>query len=122
MCVWGGGGRPPAMTSCGLKEAGFEKVAAFLHEGDEGSGKSANEEEREGKQEQSCVCVVRFKPRNVTKRMCVCAQASLSIQATSGKMLKDFQKALEGNETIASIRARVEEFAASFPMPGFDLP
>lgn len=43
------------------------------------------------------------------------------VQASSGKMLKDFVKALEGHPKIASIRARVEEFASSFPMPGFHM-
>jgi len=73
----------PAMTSRGLKESDFEKVADFLHE---------------------------------------CAQVCLEVQAGSGKMLKDFTKALEGHAKIADIRSRVEAFAASFPMPGFDLP
>lgn len=43
------------------------------------------------------------------------------VQASSGKMLKDFNAALQRHPKIADIRARVEEFAAGFPMPGFKL-
>jgi glycine hydroxymethyltransferase len=43
------------------------------------------------------------------------------VQAGSGKLLKDFIVALEGNAKLADIRARVEAFAAAFPMPGFDV-
>ncbi|KAJ9521506.1 hypothetical protein QJQ45_008796 [Haematococcus lacustris] len=49
-------------------------------------------------------------------------QVCLALQKTSGKLLKDFQKALEDNAEIAAIRERVEAFAAAFPMPGFTLP
>ena len=49
-------------------------------------------------------------------------QVCLEVQATSGRMLKDFTNALQGNPKLADIRARVEAFSASFPMPGFDVP
>ena len=39
--------------------------------------------------------------------------------ATGAKLIKDFAAALQGDERVAAIRARVEAFAASFPMPGF---
>eukprot|EP00798_Chlamydomonas_sp_ICE-L_P015883 gene15883-22011_t len=42
-----------------------------------------------------------------------------SIQAQSGKMLKDFVVALEKDERISGIKARVEEWAGAFAMPGF---
>ena len=45
---------------------------------------------------------------------------ALSIQSNSGKMLKDFVLAMENNPKIADLKARVESFARSFPMPGFD--
>lgn len=48
------------------------------------------------------------------------AQECLVVQASSGKLLKDFVKALQGNAKIADIRSRVEAFASTFPMPGFD--
>ena len=47
-------------------------------------------------------------------------EVSLKIQETSGKKLKDFVVALEGNEELKAIRERVNKFATSFPMPGFD--
>ncbi|KAF5834402.1 serine hydroxymethyltransferase-domain-containing protein [Dunaliella salina] len=73
----------PAMTSRGLKEEDFMKIADILHE---------------------------------------IVQVCLEVQATSGKMLKDFTKALEGNEKVADIRSRVEAFAEAFAMPGFEVP
>ena len=45
---------------------------------------------------------------------------ALSIQASSGKMLKDFVAALENEPKIAELKGRIEAFARSFPMPGFD--
>lgn len=41
------------------------------------------------------------------------------IQARSGKLLKDFVVALDGDAKVADLRARVEAFSAKFPMPGF---
>ena len=46
----------------------------------------------------------------------VCAE----VQASSGPKLKDFVAALEGSSKVADIKQRVEAFAGSFPMPGFD--
>jgi len=46
---------------------------------------------------------------------------AIEVQEQSGKLFKDFQKALPGNETIASLRDEVEAFASAFPMPGFDV-
>jgi glycine hydroxymethyltransferase len=48
-------------------------------------------------------------------------QVCKEVQASSGKLLKDFLKALEGNEKLADIKARVEAFSSAFPMPGFDV-
>lgn len=50
------------------------------------------------------------------------AQVCLEVQAGSGRMLKDFTAALEGNARVAGLRARVEAFAEAFPMPGFGVP
>jgi glycine hydroxymethyltransferase len=47
-----------------------------------------------------------------------CFTLALKIQETSGKMLKDFVKALDGNEEIAAITKDVHDFCAQFPMPG----
>jgi len=47
-------------------------------------------------------------------------QVALAIQAKSGPKLKDFVAMLEDNKDLQSIRKRVNEFATSFPMPGFD--
>ena len=41
------------------------------------------------------------------------------VQASTGKMLKAFNAALESDKRIPALRTRVEAFAASFPMPGF---
>ncbi|TPX32267.1 glycine hydroxymethyltransferase [Synchytrium microbalum] len=48
------------------------------------------------------------------------AVVALRIQSTSGKMLKDFAIALETDVEVKALRADVEKFAQSFPMPGFD--
>ena len=48
------------------------------------------------------------------------AQIALEVQKTSGKLIKDFVVALEGNEQAKQLRREVEAFARSFPMPGFD--
>ena len=44
---------------------------------------------------------------------------ALDVQATHGKMLKDWKKGLEGNADVAALRAEVEAFAEAFEMPGF---
>ena len=70
----------PAMTSRGLKENDFEKIADFLHKA---------------------------------------VELALEVQASHGKMLKDWKLGLEGNPAVDTLRAEVEAFAESFPMPGF---
>jgi glycine hydroxymethyltransferase len=45
---------------------------------------------------------------------------SLKLQEASGPKLKDFVVSLEGNAELKAIRARVNAFATTFPMPGFD--
>merc|ERR1712176_454232 len=45
---------------------------------------------------------------------------SLSIQEKSGPKLKDFVAMLDGNVEINALRTRINAFATSFPMPGFD--
>jgi len=47
-------------------------------------------------------------------------QVSLKIQETSGPKLTDFVAAIEASEELKAIRARVNAFATTFPMPGFD--
>jgi len=47
-------------------------------------------------------------------------QLCIEIQTTSGKMLKDFLAALPGNEKIADLHKRVNDFATRLPMPGFN--
>ncbi len=44
-------------------------------------------------------------------------------KAASGSTLKDFKEKLNTEEfkaKVQAIRAKVEEFAVNFPMPGFD--
>jgi len=45
---------------------------------------------------------------------------SLSIQEKSGPKLKDFVAMLKGNAEIDALREKINLFATSFPMPGFD--
>ena len=47
-------------------------------------------------------------------------QIALKIQESSGPKLKDFIAMLEGNKDIEALKAEVNKFATSFPMPGFD--
>uniref|UniRef100_A0A7R9U152 Serine hydroxymethyltransferase n=1 Tax=Pinguiococcus pyrenoidosus TaxID=172671 RepID=A0A7R9U152_9STRA len=47
------------------------------------------------------------------------AQIALAIQATSGKKLRDFVSALEGNADVQALKNDVMAFATQFPMPGF---
>lgn len=47
-------------------------------------------------------------------------QIALKIQEKSGPKLKDFVAMLDGNEEIAALQKKVQEFASKFPMPGFD--
>jgi len=45
----------------------------------------------------------------------------LGVQAKTGKALKDFLPALEGNAEIAALKGKAEAIATSRPMPGFDI-
>lgn len=45
---------------------------------------------------------------------------ALKIQEQSGPKLKDFVALLDGNDEIAALKAEVNKFATTFPMPGFD--
>ncbi|KAL4429814.1 hypothetical protein ABPG77_010931 [Micractinium sp. CCAP 211/92] len=72
----------PAMTSRGLKEEDFARIAGFLHE---------------------------------------VLEECKAVQRSSGKKLVDFVRGIEASPVIADIRRRVEEWAGSFPMPGFDV-
>ncbi|KAJ3122850.1 Serine hydroxymethyltransferase 2 [Nowakowskiella sp. JEL0407] len=42
------------------------------------------------------------------------------VQEKSGKMMKEFEKALVGDVEVETLRKEVEAFATTFPMPGFD--
>ncbi|KAK8560785.1 hypothetical protein V6N13_026220 [Hibiscus sabdariffa] len=46
---------------------------------------------------------------------------TLDIQKQYGKLLKDFNKGLEGNKEIQALKADVEKFSSSFDMPGFKM-
>jgi glycine hydroxymethyltransferase len=48
-------------------------------------------------------------------------QTALKVQEKSGPKLKDFAEMLETDPELKSIRERVNKFATSFPMPGFDI-
>jgi len=45
---------------------------------------------------------------------------ALKIQKESGPKLKDFVALLDSNTELKELRSRVNKFATSFPMPGFD--
>lgn len=47
-------------------------------------------------------------------------KVALKVQEKSGPKLKDFVAIIEKDEEIAAIRKRVNDFATSFPMPGFE--
>lgn len=46
------------------------------------------------------------------------ATISRDTQATAGKKLSDFVKALETNPKLKALKEEVEAFASKFPMPG----
>ncbi|KAK9762454.1 glycine hydroxymethyltransferase shm1 [Basidiobolus ranarum] len=49
-------------------------------------------------------------------------QIALAAQEKAGsKLIKDFVVALEGNDDLKALHKEVQEFAKSFPMPGFDI-
>lgn len=43
------------------------------------------------------------------------------MQRSHGKLLKEFTRGVEESAVLADIKRRVEEWAGSFPMPGFDV-
>jgi len=46
---------------------------------------------------------------------------ALEVQETSGKLLRDFEKGLDGSAAIHELRADVEKWSGKFDMPGFDV-
>lgn len=57
----------------------------------------------------------------VADLLCEGIEIARAIQAKTGKPLKDFLPALEGNAEIAALKAKAEALATSKPMPGFDV-
>jgi len=49
------------------------------------------------------------------------AQIAIGIQNTSGKLLKDFEIALENSAEAKQLKKDVQKFVTQFPMPGFDV-
>lgn len=49
------------------------------------------------------------------------AQITSSVQREHGKLPKSFLKGLENNKEIIELRARVENFASQFALPGLDV-
>ena len=47
-------------------------------------------------------------------------QIALRLQETSGKLLKDFENALENSAEAKELKKSVQTFITQFPMPGFD--
>lgn len=47
-------------------------------------------------------------------------QIALTLQATSGKLLKDFENAVEASAEAKALKRDVQKFITQFPMPGFD--
>jgi glycine hydroxymethyltransferase len=70
----------PALTTRGLREEDFERVAEFLHQA---------------------------------------VNIALSIQSTSGKLLKEFENAVESSSDVKALKLAVMTFITQFPMPGF---
>ena len=64
--------------------------------------------------------LTRMHARQIAAFLARAADIALALQASAGKPLKDFLRALEGHAEVAALRAEVEAFAAAFPMPGFD--
>ena len=48
-------------------------------------------------------------------------QIALELQSTSGKLLKDFENALETSAAAKELKRNVQKFITQFPMPGFDV-
>jgi glycine hydroxymethyltransferase len=47
-------------------------------------------------------------------------QIALQVQTQSGPKLADFVKALETNQQVQQLKEQINQFATTFPMPGFD--
>jgi len=48
-------------------------------------------------------------------------QIALKLQATSGKLLKDFDIAVKNSADVKALKIAVQTFITQFPMPGFDV-
>ena len=48
-------------------------------------------------------------------------EMTIKVQNKSGKMLKDFLKAIDEEPEVVALRKEVEDFAGGFAMPGFDV-
>lgn len=93
----------PALTTRGLTEADFEKVAEFLHRG----------------------CEIAIQAQNIAQLEVDAEFASDSTKRKSNKvLLKDFENVLAVNEevkrSIQQLKSEVEEFSLTFYMPGSD--
>jgi glycine hydroxymethyltransferase len=91
----------PALTTRGLNEADFERVAEFLHRG----------------------CELALQAQKIAELKVEAEFASGESSRKSKKvLLKDFQKELDHNEDvkrgIAELRSEVEDFSSTFYMPG----
>jgi glycine hydroxymethyltransferase len=49
-----------------------------------------------------------------------CLKIAIKLQEKSGPKLTDYVALLKDNEEVAALRKKVNDFATSFPMPGFD--
>jgi len=58
--------------------------------------------------------------RKVAEFLDEAVKISLRIQKAVGKKLTDFIPAIENDEEVKALKAKVEEFAKGFPIPGFD--
>ena len=45
-------------------------------------------------------------------------QIALTLQSTSGKLLKDFEIAAQASPEVAALKSDVQRFITQFPMPG----
>lgn len=48
-------------------------------------------------------------------------QIALTLQATSGKTLKEFETAVQNSAEVKALKTKVQQFITQFPMPGFDV-
>jgi glycine hydroxymethyltransferase len=59
--------------------------------------------------------------RQVADLLHEAVQIALTLQATSGKLLKDFDNAVKNSAEVKALKAKVQKFITQFPMPGFDV-